>query len=460
MELWFRQGLWMLALLAGAVAAEAQDAPKQESEELRELRRRVEQLEEAQKKPKGQEPAEADKQSSDPAKAKSKESRFGGVLPEWVTDVKFANDLRLRYDGIWTRDDDFAPRQRGRFRLRLGAIFTLVDDLEIGVRLASSPTVGGDSGGDPISTNATFENNGSRKAVGIDWAFARWTPFKAPTFTASIAAGKLENPPNFSEMVFDVDYTPEGAAQQFSWNVTGDHVLGLYLGQYSLDELQFSSKDPFLFLEQLRLESKWGSGWSTAFGASSLTITKSESLTSTSVPDQNHGNTRDPVTFALVNRYRLLIVDGTITHTLDRFPGYEGPFPIGFSGEYIRNYGAREGDRAYALGPTIGKAGKRGNWALSYRYQVLGKDANYEELTASDNGAFYRERPVGEPASLRVPAFLNGTNTRGHVLRLFYSPADSLTISLNSWLNKAIDASPPGDNVRGLRVLLDFLWKF
>jgi len=59
-------------------------------------------------------------------------------------------------------------------------------------------------------------------------------------------------------MFFDVDYTPEGLAEQFSYKVNANHTVSTYLGQYMLDELQFSGKDPYLFLEQLRWDSKWG----------------------------------------------------------------------------------------------------------------------------------------------------------------------------------------------------------
>src|SRR5439155_318633 len=85
-------------------------------------------------------------------------------------------------------------------------IKALEDDWEIGFRLASAPSVGANSGGDPLSTNQTFEDNGSRKPVGVDWVFARWTPIHTPKWTGSFALGKLENPPNYTEDIFDVDY--------------------------------------------------------------------------------------------------------------------------------------------------------------------------------------------------------------------------------------------------------------
>ena len=88
-----------------------------------------------------------------------------------------------------------------------------------------------------MSTNQTFEDNGSRKPVGVDWVFARWTPIHTPKWTGSLALGKMENPPNYTEDVFDVDYTPEGLAEQFSYKLTPNRTASAYLGQYMLDEL-------------------------------------------------------------------------------------------------------------------------------------------------------------------------------------------------------------------------------
>src|SRR3989442_14384671 len=144
--------------------------------------------------------------------------------PDWLTSVRLVNDLRMRYDEVFAPDSDFVTRWRVRPRLRLGGIATLKDDWDIGFRLASTPSVGANSGGDPLSTNQTFEDNGSRKPVGVDWVFARWTPLPTPKWTGSIALGKLENPPNYTEDIFDVDYTPEGLVEEFSYKLNPNHT--------------------------------------------------------------------------------------------------------------------------------------------------------------------------------------------------------------------------------------------
>jgi hypothetical protein len=387
---------------------------------------------------------------------------------DWLTSVKFFGDVRMRYDAAYAPADDFVTRWRFRPRLRVGALATLKDDWEIGFRLASTPSVGKDSGGDPLSTNQSFEDNASRKPVGVDWVFARWTPLHTADWTGSIAIGKLENPPNFTEDVFDVDYTPEGLAEQFSYKINANHNASAYFGQYMLDEQAFSGKDSFLFLEQIRLESKWNKEISSALTLSGLSIANPRGLTTTNVPDSNHGNTRDSAG-VLQNDYQLLITDGKLTYSLESIPFYKGPFPISLSGEYIHNFGARDRNIGYSFGPSFGRVtqtGKvqKGNWEISYRYQELQGDMNYEELTASDNGVFYRSRPVGEPAAPGAtafrPQFFNGINLRGHAFRAAYAPFESLVLDLRVWLNEPIDVSSPADKVQGVRVLTDLVWKF
>jgi hypothetical protein len=274
----------------------------------------------------------------------------------------------------------------------------------------------------------------------------------------------MENPPNYSENVFDVDYTPEGLAEQLSYKFHPDHTVSTYFGQYYLDELQFSGKDSYLFLEQVRLDSKWGHV-NSSLGISGLSIASPESLTTANVPDSNHGNTRTAAG-VLVNDYQLGIADGSITYNLDSFPLYKGPFPIKLYGEYIHNFGASDNNIAYSFGPSFGRVtqtGKvqKGNWEISYRYQELQGDANYEELTASDNGAFYRTRPVGEPGSGSFrPTFFNGLNLRGHAFRVAYAPFDSLVIDGRVWLNETIRVASPVDKAQGVRLLVDLVWKF
>jgi len=155
--------------------------------------------------------------------------------PDWIKNIKLSGDLRLRYQWEDRKDDDKEDRNRGRFRLRLGAETRLVDEVKVGFGLASGS-------GDPRSTNVTFENTFEKKNVKIDYAFAEYKPAK----WFSVIGGKFQNllyrP---SDLLWDTDITPEGAAAKFKHSVLHNLELFFNSGFFILDE-RSSNKDPFM----------------------------------------------------------------------------------------------------------------------------------------------------------------------------------------------------------------------
>src|SRR5262245_57401665 len=162
-------------------------------------------------------------------------------MPDWVTALKINGDFRARYeffgsqnnsdlgnDGI-DNNNAFVDRHRFRYRLRLGMVATIKDNFEVGLRLTSSEANAG-FGGDPISGNTTFQDNGSKKFVFIDLAYAKWSFINTKPLTESITVGKMENPFTFSDMVFDPDYSPEGAAYNLVYRLNDVHTFKLNSG--------------------------------------------------------------------------------------------------------------------------------------------------------------------------------------------------------------------------------------
>src|SRR6185369_939443 len=75
------------------------------------------------------------RQQSDKDFTKAYASKSG--LPDWVTAFKINGDFRGRYDYFKSPNDAFVERSRYRYRLRLGAVATIKDNLEVGLRLTS-----------------------------------------------------------------------------------------------------------------------------------------------------------------------------------------------------------------------------------------------------------------------------------------------------------------------------------
>lgn len=394
-------------------------------------------------------------------------------LPDYVSSLRITGDVRARYEGFFSSSEfdpapesgstDFIDRSRYRFRLRVGVIATLFDHLEVGLRLTSSENAsGGTFGGDPISGNSTFQDNGSKKYVFIDQAYARWHVLHSGALAGSFTVGKMENPFVVSDMVFDADYTPEGLAFNSSYQINDKQALKLNLGGFALDELRTSSNDPYMLGAQLRLDSAWSKKISTTAGVAGFTIQNPDQLTTTAVPNQGAGNTRlDAMPGTLAEDFAPVYADAALTYNLDRFPMYRGIFPIRLAGEYMKN-AAADGDTddyGWAAGVIFGRSGRKGTWDLSYTYKWLGADAQWEELVDSDFGAFYAQTtPFPGPGA--AAGYANGTNVKGHIVRFAYSPTDSLTLSAKWFFTHLIEEVPEGSDSEISRLQVDASLKF
>jgi hypothetical protein len=406
------------------------------------------------------------KQETDKGFTAALQTRNG--MPDWVTALKFNGDFRGRYE--WISPNTVAipeniDRYRFRYRLRFGAVATIKDDFEVGFRLTSSEPAKGFSdaskspGGDPISGNTSFSGNGSKKFIYIDQAYGKWSPLHADGWNGSLTIGKMENPFTFSDIVFDQDYTPEGAAAQISYAFNDVHTLKLAGSGFMLKELDASSGDPYLLGAQLRLDSKWSPKLSSSVGIAALSLDNAGNLITAAVPNQNVGNTRKAVPggdFSLVYNFNPVVADASLTYTLDSFPFYSGAFPIRAFCDYMNNPGApSDRNTGWSAGVTFGKSGKKGLWDITYRYKHLESDAWYEEMVDSDTGAFYPEAPVGGAAGYGA-----GTNLKGHVLKATYSPFDSLTLGATFFLLDLINNPSPSFSSQAKRLQVDAIWKF
>jgi hypothetical protein len=380
-------------------------------------------------------------------------------MPDWVTSLKFNGDLRLRFDRIATEDSTFEERNRFRYRLRFGFTAVLKDSWEVGIGLTSSEQVGRDAtAADPISNNQTFGDNASKKAIAIDKVYVKWTPLNNATWSATSTLGKMENPIVFpSTILFDKDYTPEGAAQEFQFRLNDQQTFKLLGTAFILDEIGTSTDDPYLFAGQARWDAAWSPKIQSSIGGAMLAMINRRGLTNGAVPDVGAGNTRLPPTGILANSFSTLYADATLAYIFESFPGYQAPFPISFSGDFIHNFAAKDNDSGYSIGVNIGKAGKKGLWEFNYRYVELQADAWYEEFVESDLGSFYKFAPPGAPGT----GYRSGTNQRGHWFKGTYNFYDSVSFSVAYFLTELIHEPAGGSYDSGTgRLFVEAVWKY
>lgn len=402
---------------------------------------------------------EADELRKETDKDFSKAYSAKSGMPDWVSALKFNGDFRGRYDGIFSENPASVDRNRFRYRLRFGVTAELSDGLEVGLRLASGEP-SGSFGGDAISGNTSLTDNGSKKFVYLDLAYARWTPLRSKEWSGAFTFGKMENPfVSPSTMMFDHDYTPEGLAAQFGYAFDSRHSLKLNLAGFMLDELSASTSDPVMTGAQLRWDANWTKHISTKLGVAGFAIGNEDKLVNGDVPNSNRGNTRGN-NGAPAFAFNPIYVDGGITYTLDDFLNYPGAFPITVTGDYVNNPAAPTDNQGYSAGISFGKAGKRGAWELAYRWEELQGDAWFEEFPESDFGAYYQVQQANAGFVAPGAGFGPGTNVRGHNLKLSYSPYDCLTLSISAFFTELIKPSPAGSETKTTRLMLDMVLKF
>ena len=398
---------------------------------------------------------------------------FGKIIgmPDWVTGYKLFGDLRGRFDDVSTETPfPYASGKspdnnniRLRYRLRVGLQVDMKDDMQVGFRLGTDDTgKGADaSTGNPLSNNSTLQGNGSKKPVWIDAAYGKWTPINDGTWMLTATIGKMDQPFQASYMLFDPDYTPEGAALQVTYKINDRNSLAFNSAAFVLD--QVNTRSPFLYGAQAIWNANWTPKFGTSVSIAGYDIANEASIAISSAGpnpyDSNLGNTIVGGTAgAFACNFNPIVVGGSATYTLDSFPLYPGAFPIKLATEYLNNPSASSNNEGWNAGVTFGKSGKKGSWDVSYRYQHLEADAWWDQIVDDDNIALF---PVATPIFGNTAiAAVGGTNIKGHMVKFDYSIFDSLTFSFTCYINDLIDNPVPNTKTGAVHAMADLMWKF
>ncbi len=315
----------------------------------------------------------------------------------WLDTVKWSGDLRLRQDDQFRKTSTtLKDRHRERFRLRVGATAKPWDPLEIGFRLGTGTS------GDPISNNQTFTSTFDKKAIFVDLAYAKYSPWLWVTLTG----GKMSIPFQATDITWDPDTTPEGAVLQLKSSAP---IPGLKewlpirpfttLGAFVITENN-TARDPALFAAQGGVDVDLPFGgitWQPSVAFYGFTAIKGRATSN--VTNAPAGNSTSGGNF--LYGYDILSYLNRI-----KFPDVFGK-PVALVGDYVQNNAAGDNKSAWQLGTEVGKVTEKfGSWKGFYYYKRLENDATFGALTDSDFGA-------------------GGTNHKGHVF--------GMQFGLNKW---------------------------
>jgi hypothetical protein len=327
------------------------------------------------------------------------ESASSGWLARW----QWKGDLRVRNETI---QQEFNPvdRNRNRFRMRAGFMARVNDNTRVEVQFATT------EGGDARSSNQTFTDANSRKALDLDLAYAEW----APTEAWKLTAGKMKYPwVRTQSYFFDNDVNPEGVAAAWQQGANGFFGSVFYAGlsersnfaESSMFGAQFgwraSATDGSRSLLAVAYYDHGGVQGYNPFqgaGAGSSGLGSYGNTTTTSAATCRRAvySSAGAVSPCLANDYDIVELVGERQFNL-------GPQPLLLYANIARNLKADNGvssstpssnvpaglDTAWAVGFNYGRANASipGSWEVGYLYQMVEKDALFSQWIDSDFAA-------------------------------------------------------------------------
>jgi hypothetical protein len=334
---------------------------------------------------------------------------------DWTQRIRFGGDVRLRYEGNVFDDNnaDLAKpeeptelmntkhdRHRARYRVRINMKAKVNDKVDFAARL----TTGNEE--DPVSTNDTLGDYMVNDNLVFDRAYLHFRPIEG----LQAWGGRFPNPWFHTDLLWDPDLNFEGVAAKFEKGITEPWSGFLTLGAFPLQEVEFASKDKWLFGGQV------GSQWdpseklSAKIGVAYYDFQRTVGKVNdpffphefdwTAPLYQQKGNSLmdiDPaedILTALASEFKELNITGKVDI------GVFDPVRVVFIADYVKNLGfdrddvaertgnpdVEEEDEGYQLGLLVGHRKTRsfGEWNTFFFYKHLEADAVIDAFTESD----------------------------------------------------------------------------
>ncbi|WP_411820028.1 putative porin [Hyphococcus formosus] len=321
--------------------------------------------------------------------------------------LDFSGDLQLRYEGNFS-DDDLPDRNRGVTRARLRANYKVNSLFSVGTEIST-----GDSD-DPNSVHVTLSDFADDFEISLSRLFARIDLENGVT----LLGGKFANPFLRTDLVWDGDVNPQGAAAIFDLALT-ESIRVTTTGIYSiLDEVTLGP-DSDMIGGQINVGLRPNRNWQFS-GAVSYYDYNLKALAGADAGDYR-SNLRDNWG-GYLSEYELLDLLGSASYF-----GLGERWPITISGDYVKNYGSAAGnDHGYSTMLTIGRTTSVHDWRLAYGYSQVGIDAVL--------GAFSND-------NLAI-----ATNYQSHLLGVDFTPFDHVVLNATLYHYKPLEAVYAGNH--------------
>lgn len=187
-------------------------------------------------------------------------------VPDWTKRIRFGGDIRVRHqedyfdsaNATFVKPDkptevlnSTIDRRRERYRIRIGAKIKVNEQVEGEVKLATGNET------DPVSTNDTLGDTFNKDTATFDLGYVRWKPLAESTLWTgdlNLTLGRMPNPFDSSDLVWDRDVNPEGAAINLMLPMGPRFKGHLAAGAFPIQEVELSKDDKWLYGGQVGLE--------------------------------------------------------------------------------------------------------------------------------------------------------------------------------------------------------------
>ena len=342
------------------------------------------------------------------------------VVFEWLENLTFYGDLRLRYHYACFSNGD-SEESIGRYRLRVGAKKTWLDGrMEAGFRLASG------SSDDPTSTNQSMTGNFGEKQFWLDRAYAKYSPKSFKGFT--IIGGKMKTPMVHTKLMWDSDVNPEGVWAVYKHSGWGD--IEPFAG-FGFFQLVHNTSDGDATLHAYQVGATWK-------------IRKDLKWVS-AVAYYDYGHYEDNFSRSkhnTVSGSQLTAEEFNVINWLNKVSWIAFSLPMSAYVDYAYNCGNEFGDddrysNAFAIGYKVGKNKSKGDCSAGYRYAYIQANAMPAGFNDSDFG---------------------NTNRKGHIWTVKYNLQDYLTAGVQLFYRQPITGSNASET--DFLMLADLIWTF
>lgn len=349
---------------------------------------------------------------------------FTASVPDWTKRIRFGGDIRVRHQADYfdnanaTFQNPTKPteilnsrldRTRERYRIRIGAKVKVNEQVEGEIKIATGNET------DPVSTNDTLGDTFNKDTASFDLGYIRWKPFAESTlWTGDVALtlGRMENPFLSTDLVWDKDVNPEGGAVNLMIPLGPRFKGHLAAGAFSIQEVELSQDDKWLFGGQLGLEYAPRTTFNAQLSAAYYDYRNIEGVMNNPGLNLNDytapqfiqkGNTIFDINplagdsdykAALAMDYNLLNLTGSVD------VGIFDPIHVVLLGDYVKNLGydqeeirtrtggytVDENTVGYQYGLAVGypKIQQLWDWKVSLYYKYLESDAVLDAFTDSD----------------------------------------------------------------------------